>query len=67
MEDIKVVITGFETIEEAEAFCSWYANQGEQDGFYWFEETKPNGTTGMICKKYKTKGNTVNMKLDMCK
>ncbi|MDB4311958.1 hypothetical protein N9937_00870 [bacterium] len=42
-DKIKVEITGFNTIAEAEEFCSWYSGQGEQDASMWFECRKDEG------------------------
>lgn len=36
--DIKLTITGFKSVAEAEAFAEWYSGQGEQDASIWFEE-----------------------------
>jgi uncharacterized protein YodC (DUF2158 family) len=38
---LKVIVSGFNTIEEAQVFCDWYEGQGEQDASYWFEENCP--------------------------
>lgn len=42
-EDISVTIKGFNKIEEAKEFCSWYSGQGEQDASIWFECRKDEG------------------------
>ena len=33
-----VLVKGFKTQEQAEAFIKWYAGSGEQDSEIWFEE-----------------------------
>lgn len=35
-----VIIEGFKTREQAEAFINWYEGQGEQDIIPWFEDRK---------------------------
>lgn len=39
----QIVITGFQTEAQAEAFIRWYEGQGEQDAAYWFENCKADG------------------------
>lgn len=36
-KEFSVTITGFKTLEQAQAFASWYEGQGEQDASNWFE------------------------------
>lgn len=42
-KNIEVIIHGFNTLTEAEEFCSWYEGQGEQDASIWFECRKDEG------------------------
>ena len=42
-EGFKVVVTGFKTQAEADAFIGWYEGQGEQDACIWFECRKDEG------------------------
>ena len=41
----RLVIEGFNTKTEAEAFYAWYEGAGEQDACVWFEGQKPWGDT----------------------
>lgn len=36
-EEIRVVITGFKTLDAAKEFANWYSGQGEQDIQIWWE------------------------------
>lgn len=38
-----VLVSGFETKAEAEAFIQWYEGQGEQDAEVWFDCRKAEG------------------------
>jgi hypothetical protein len=40
---MNVLVTGFDTTEEAEEFVSWFSGQGEQDALIWFQENHPQG------------------------
>ena len=42
-EGFKVVVTGFKTQAEADAFIGWYEGQGEQDACIWLECRKQEG------------------------
>lgn len=42
-EGFKVVVTGFKTQAEADAFIGWYAHQGEDYSSIWFECRKEEG------------------------
>lgn len=35
----KVIIEGFDNIEDAQIFVDWYSGSGEQDSELWFEES----------------------------
>lgn len=39
----KIMIEGFKTKAQAEAFIKWYEGQGEQDACIWFECRKQEG------------------------
>ncbi len=39
----EILIRGFKTKAQAEAFYSWYEGQGEQDACIWFECRKEEG------------------------
>ena len=39
----KLLIEGFNTKAEVEAFISWYAGEGEQDSSIWFECRQDEG------------------------
>jgi hypothetical protein len=63
---VTLVVKGFETVEQAQAFASWYSGQGEQDSSEWFENQDDlEGVTGMYSEGDKTEGNTVTMTLRM--
>jgi hypothetical protein len=66
---IKLVIEGFDTIEEAKAFASWYGGQGEQDACIWFECRKDEGkipSSSMLQKSTKQiDAETISMILKM--
>lgn len=52
----EIVITGFKTKKQAEAFIHWYEGQGEQDSSVWFEDEKIRGninvtTMNVDCSK----------------
>lgn len=34
----RLIIEGFETIDDAKEYASWFEGQGEQDAFIWMEE-----------------------------
>lgn len=36
-KEFKVVVHGFKTKKQAEAFMHWYSGAGEQDADHWFE------------------------------
>jgi len=38
-----LIIRGFNTKAEVEAFSDWYGGQGEQDAYIWFECRKDEG------------------------
>lgn len=40
---MKLVISGFKTKAQVEAFWDWYSGQGEQDSRIWFECRKDEG------------------------
>lgn len=39
-----LMISGFKTRAQVEAFINWYEGQGEQDACVWFECRKAEGT-----------------------
>jgi hypothetical protein len=39
----RLIITGFNTQAEVDAFTGWYEGAGEQDASMWFEERKHDG------------------------
>jgi hypothetical protein len=39
----KLVIEGFKTKAQVQAFADWYSGQGEQDAYVWFECRKDAG------------------------
>jgi hypothetical protein len=39
----RLIITGFNTQAEVDAFTGWYEGAGEQDAGGWFEERKLDG------------------------
>jgi hypothetical protein len=43
MEEFELVVKGFKTKAQVEAFIGWYEGQGEQDAAYWFEVRKEEG------------------------
>lgn len=50
---ISVLVSGFDTEAEAEAFIDWYSGQGEQDAGIWFECRQAEGeidSSFMPCK-----------------
>lgn len=64
----KVVVEGFNTLSEAQEFCSWYSGQGETDAEFWFECSKLEGkipSESMLCKKIVSDPQTVYMQLEM--
>lgn len=42
-DKIRVVVEGFTTMTQAEAFADWYGGAGEQDASFWFEARKEEG------------------------
>lgn len=48
-EGFKVVVTGFKTQAEADAFIGWYEGQGEQDSMEWFGCRKDEGKIETDC------------------
>jgi len=59
----KVLIKGFETKEQAEAFVAWYSDQGEQDLGNWLGYEVAIDVSYMNCNDSKTKwvDNTLEM------
>lgn len=57
----KVVFTGFETKEQAQAFASWYEGSGEQQSGDWLECSGANITDAMVhMEKFTGKVNKSN-------
>lgn len=46
-ETWSVLVTGFPTKEDAEAWRGWYDGQGEQDADIWLEDRKNDGDCGI--------------------
>lgn len=63
-EEIKLVITGFKTIEAAKEFANWYSGQGEQDIDIWWEcrQDKLIGKSP-ICNSIDINNNIVTMEI----
>ena len=68
-KDITVTVKGFNTIEEASEFCSWYSGQGESDASIWFDCRVAEGVINSSYmdeeSTYKTNKNNIEMILKM--
>ena len=64
-EDISVTIKGFNKIEEAQEFCSWYSGQGEQDSSVWFECRQAEGTINVSTMNEQSTSLTSNTNVEM--
>lgn len=65
----KLLIEGFKTKAQAEAFADWYEGQGEQDADIWFEIHQSEGKLDVssmhaVLQKNKWKDDTLTMKVD---
>lgn len=62
---ITVTFTGFDNIEQAKEFASWYSGQGEQDSCIWLEEHA--GITGAYTTNIEQEERNINVQLQIKK
>jgi len=65
----KLLIEGFKTKAQVEAFVDWYEGQGEQNAVDWFMCRKQEGkidvsSMSIVLQKNKWNGDTLAMKVD---
>jgi len=72
VSEFSVVITGFSSKAEAEAFVEWYDGSGEQNSFIWFEARKFEGKIKHSIMNVSSKifplkwnNNSIEMKLEL--
>lgn len=65
LHPVRLVIEGFETVEQAKHWAEWYEGQGEQDWPIWMECRRDEGAdvSEARCKSITIDGNTVTMRI----